>query len=258
MFHRLFIVGAMALSSSAASAQPAPAGPAAASSAAVCRLAVTALEGQGLRADQAHLPPALTDALAAAVTDASGCDVISSADIAAIVGFEAQRELCGAKSDACLAELGDALGVDRIVAGNVVQLGTSTTVSVRLVNIKASRVEARAEETTTDEGDVRPLTQRVGAKLFAIGDGATVASDSDGPPLLLIVGGGVAGAGVIVGAVGTAVALAADAVLGDVDANTKAKNEALQNGGIAVIAAAAGGTIAIVGVGLAVVGALSE
>jgi len=221
----------------------------------VCRLAVTALEGQGLSAEQAHLPAALTEALAAAVTDASGCDVISSADIAAIAGFEAQRELCGVRSDACLAEIGDALGVDRIVAGSVVQLGQSTTVTARVVNIKASRVEARAEETTSDPEALRSMAQRIGTRLFQ--PDAEVAI-SDDFPVLLAAGGVGVGVGVVVVSVGAAVAFSADAVLGDKNADRATKESAQGSGTIGVAVAVVGGVLIAVGAAVAAYAAISE
>jgi len=161
--------------------------------AAPCKLAVTALEPQGLAANEAHLPGALTDALTVSVANASGCEVISSSDIATIAGFEAQRALCGVGGDDCLAELGDALGVDRIVAGTIARVGTSTTVTARLVNIKASRVEARAEETTTDPNQLRDRTQSVGRALFAPAGNAP----GTAPPLTVVVGGTAVGVGAL-------------------------------------------------------------
>lgn len=219
-----------------------------------CKLAVTALEPQGLAANEAHLPGALTDALTVAVANASGCEVISSSDIATIAGFEAQRSLCGVGGDDCLAELGDALGVDRIVAGTIARVGTSTTVTARLVNIKASRVEARAEETTTDPNHLREMSQSVGRALFAPATGGT----GEGPPLPLLIGGTAVGVGALAATVGLILALEAEGVLGEPSANQKQKDDAIGRGVFGTVVVGAGGIGLVAGVVVAVIGLVGE
>lgn len=230
-----------------AAAEPAPS-----STTTSCKLAVMDLEGQGLPADQAHVPKALTDALAAAVADASGCDVVTRQDIASMIDFEAEKAACGgAVSDSCLAEIGNALGVERMVAGSIARVGTSTTVAARLMNLKLGKVEARAEQTTSDDAVLRTAAQNVGKQLFGKAAAPLTTSSaepSSGPSMpLLVTGGALAGVGLAAAAVGGVFAFAAEDVLKDVSAPRDAKDQAKADGGGAVVIAGLGGAGVVVG-----------
>ena len=67
-----------------------------------------------------------------------GLKVISSKDIAQVLGFERQKQLLGCSDDqsSCLAELAGALGVDAILSGTFAQSGTSISATLRV--LKAS------------------------------------------------------------------------------------------------------------------------
>ena len=218
--------------------------PALAEDTAGCRVAVMDLEGQGLPAEQAHLPKVLTDALAAAVAEASGCEVVTRQDIASMIDFEAERAACGGGvSDSCLSEIGNALGVERMVAGSVARVGTSTTVTARLLNLKAGKVEMRAEETTLTDDALRTTAQHVGQRLFGVATTPVVAAApvDDGPSLpLLITGGVLGGIGLTAGLVGGVIAMGADGVLSDSGSDRLAKDAARDSGSTAVIIAGVG------------------
>src|SRR5512145_156541 len=62
---------------------------------------------------------AITDALAAEVRRRSGAEVITRKEIEAVLSLEAQKQMLGCQSDACIAELGGALGVAQLVAGDL-------------------------------------------------------------------------------------------------------------------------------------------
>jgi TolB-like protein len=218
-----------------------------------CRVAVMDLEGQGLPADQAHLAKVLTEALAASVADASKCEVITRQDIASMIELESERASCGGDvSDSCLSEIGNALGVERMVAGSVARVGTSTTVTARLLNMKAGKVEMRAEETTSDDALLRASAQNVGKRLFGVAvvvaPVAPVVPVNDGPSLPLLLGGGVVGvAGLSATAVGGVMALGADAILGSKTSDGLAKKDARDSANLAIIVGGAGLGVVVVG-----------
>jgi TolB-like protein len=76
-----------------------------------------------------------------------GFDVISQADINVMIGFEKQKQMLGCSEDSsCLAEIGGALGVDYVVAGQVGQLGSRYRFSLLLVDARKSKVVGRAAQ----------------------------------------------------------------------------------------------------------------
>jgi TolB-like protein len=88
----------------------------------------------------------LTDIVVSDVARA-GYDVISRGDIAAMVGFEKQRQVLGCGDETgCLAEIGGALGVDYLVTGQVGQIGSQYRISLLLVDARKARGAARAAE----------------------------------------------------------------------------------------------------------------
>lgn len=86
---------------------------------------------------KANVIPILNDFMAGAVRD-SGFSVISSADIAASLGLERQRQLLGCAGTSCMAEIGGALGSDYVVRGNVAVLDEDTALTVVLSDAKGT------------------------------------------------------------------------------------------------------------------------
>jgi hypothetical protein len=211
----------------------------------VCRVAVLNLVARGLPAEDADVPLLLTEVITNEVAAASGCDVISPADIRSMVDFDAARQGCDVESAACLSDIGAALGVERLVAGTLGRLGSDYVVSLRLVDLATTRVERRTEEVVTGQVEkLRGAAKQVARGLFA----DTAAATTTGPSLhpLVIVGGsgGVLGvAGIVTGGL---MALEADRRLGDPTDTTK---------GDAFTLGRAGVITAVVGCGLAAVGA---
>jgi TolB-like protein len=73
-----------------------------------------------------------------------GYDVISQSDISAMLGFEKQKKMLGCDETSCLAEIGGALGVDYLIAGQVGQIGTRYRISLLVVDSRTARVTGRA------------------------------------------------------------------------------------------------------------------
>lgn len=88
---------------------------------------------------------ALTEALAAEVRKRSGVEVITRREIEAVLSLEAQKQMLGCQTDACFAELGGALGVERLVAGDLARLGESWLVHLKLVETGKVKVAAQSD-----------------------------------------------------------------------------------------------------------------
>lgn len=74
----------------------------------------------------------------------SGFEAIGPEDINAMVGFEKVKDAVGCDDAGCIAELGNALGVDYLVAGNVASLNKATVVTLKIIDVRNTKVLARA------------------------------------------------------------------------------------------------------------------
>lgn len=90
----------------------------------------------------------LTQVLSSEIKRIDGATVVGKADIAAMLELEADKAALGCSDDtACLAEIGGALGVERIVVGHVGKVADSYVVSLRLIATREALVENRVSET---------------------------------------------------------------------------------------------------------------
>ncbi len=104
---------------------------------------------------------AITEAVVAEVRKQSRAEVITQREIASILSLEKQKAMLGCETEACMAELGGALGADRLVAGDLAKLGESFLLHLRVVDVKKVRVTAQADRrlrggTIDDVLDVLP------------------------------------------------------------------------------------------------------
>lgn len=73
--------------------------------------------------------------------------VISREDIRNMLSFEKDKQNLGCEADqACLAEIGGALGVEYIIAGSLAKIGDTLVLSLALNNTKTASVENRVSE----------------------------------------------------------------------------------------------------------------
>lgn len=111
--------------------------------AASSRLAVLpVVAGQGVPPGTAA---AVAEAVAGEVRRRAGVEVITQREIAAVLTLERQKAMLGCQSDACMAELGGALGCDRLVVGDLARLGESWLFSLKLVETRKARVVVQAD-----------------------------------------------------------------------------------------------------------------
>ena len=98
--------------------------------------------GEGIPASTAA---ALTEALSGVVRRRAGAEVVTEREIAAVLTLERQKAMLGCTSDACVAELGGALGCDRLVSGDLARLGESFLLHLRVVETARARVLAQSD-----------------------------------------------------------------------------------------------------------------
>ncbi len=139
----------------------------------------------GLAAERgvdAKTATALSDSVAAALRRVPGISVITPADLATLLSHEQHRQLLGCTSDACMAEVGGALGVDEIVTGSVGRLGQSWLIHLRRLDVRKARAVQEADRrlrggTVDDVLDVLPA---MAAELF--GSAAEMPEAAGYPP----------------------------------------------------------------------------
>jgi TolB-like protein len=87
----------------------------------------------------------VTEAVAAEVRRVPGVQVITQQEVSAVLTLEQQRQLVGCETDACVADLAGALGVERIVTGSIAKLGESWLLHLKLIDVKKVATVAQSD-----------------------------------------------------------------------------------------------------------------
>jgi TolB-like protein len=90
-----------------------------------------------------------------------GLQVVTSSEIATLLGFERQRQLMGCSDEvgSCMAELANALGVDGIVTGSVGRFGSTFQVNLKVVASRDGSSLAIFSGSSDEAGVLALLTQ---------------------------------------------------------------------------------------------------
>jgi hypothetical protein len=209
--------------------------------------------------------------LAGATRD-QGLEVITPANVAAVLGAERQRQLLGCTESGCLAEIGGALGVDYIVRGVLAQLEDSAALSLALVDTRGRTTnEVRTLIRSKSSTDVLQAIERLVPELIrplqgllvearpavSAPAGGLVSSQQttgSGPSTRhLLLGGGVAGV-VVAAGLGTLSVLSARGLQSEAATgidNHEAANRVALEGRVAL-------GLGVVGAGLLLAGMLTD
>lgn len=115
------------------------------------KVAVLRLEARGGVDDR--VVELFGDALAGELRKRPGLTVIADADVAAMLGVERRKQMLGCTDAGCLAEIGGALGVDRIVHGSVGRVGGSLVVNLASVDARRGTPVASVSERLQSASD---------------------------------------------------------------------------------------------------------
>jgi hypothetical protein len=88
----------------------------------------------------------LGDALAGELRKRAGVSVLTQSDVAALLGVEKTRQMLGCAEGGCLAEIGGALGADRVVHGSLGRVGGSLVVNLSALDPKRATAAASVSE----------------------------------------------------------------------------------------------------------------
>lgn len=107
------------------------------------RIKIAVLEIRAVGADEKAAELLSEVALTEAAADRS-LDVIGRSDVAALLGFEKQKQVLGCAEDSsCIAEIGGALGVDFMLVGTLGRIGDLHRIDLRLIEVRKARVSGR-------------------------------------------------------------------------------------------------------------------
>jgi len=114
------------------------------------KVAVMSLEpGEGVPEKTAA---AITEAVVAEVRRQPQLQVVTPAEISTLLGFERQKQLLGCHEDSsCMAEIGSALGVDRLLMGSLAKLGQSWLVHLKLIDAAKGSAVAQSDRRLKDK-----------------------------------------------------------------------------------------------------------
>lgn len=225
---------------------------AAASSKAPTTVLVLDIAGTAITREEAG---ALRDVLASELAKRRKYSVLTSEDVRRVLDVEAQRQAAGCEGEStCLAEIGAALGADRVLYGNVAKLGDALVVSLSVVDPNDARAFGRDTFQARDAADASERLSESASRLF----GKPSRVVDDGPPVVTISGGVVALLGAVgVAGLGGSTLYLLNAVQSP-DAPPDTKAFALENGDNFVIATVVSGGVLLLGGVIALVGVIVE
>ena len=153
------------------------------------KIAVVGLRATGVAAELAEN---LSSVLASELSSLGLFEVVSRDDIKAMLQFEEEKRLLGCEDASCIAEIGGALGVDRIVVGSLGKVGSQVLLDVRLMNIKRAEVESRVSRQLEGEAGlveaVRSAARELVGKILQAEAGTLVLEVSEEGAEILIDG----------------------------------------------------------------------
>ncbi len=114
------------------------------------KIAVLELSARGVEADTAR---SLTDVVAREVDRSGLFATLSAEDIRGMLRHLEHRQSLGCTDEACLAELGGALGVELVLSGSVGRVGETWVVSLTLLDVRRAAVVSREERTARGAAD---------------------------------------------------------------------------------------------------------
>lgn len=132
------------------------------------------------------LLPILTEVLTTEVANARVFDeVLAGRDVQQMLSFEEKKQMLGCDDTSCLAEIGGALGVDRLIVPQVARVSASWIVTLKQIDIRGASTEGRVYDTF--EGDEGALLAGVRTSVSRLLGGpttlATTAPESSFPIL---------------------------------------------------------------------------
>jgi hypothetical protein len=104
------------------------------------KISVAILDLRAIGADEL-MARNLTELVASEVGRYKDVSAITRREVSNLLDFDRQRQLLGCDDDSCLTELVGALGVDKILSGQIGQVETSYVLTLHLIDVRTTRVD---------------------------------------------------------------------------------------------------------------------
>jgi hypothetical protein len=114
------------------------------------KVALLPLDALGIPKETAQL---VGEALAGELRRRPGVAVLTQADLGALLGVEKTRQMLGCGDAGCIAELGGALGADRVVRGSIGRVGDSLVVNLSALDPRKATAAASVSERLRGAGE---------------------------------------------------------------------------------------------------------
>lgn len=125
----------------------------------------------------------LNDLVTTELGRAGRYQVISRAEVAALLGYQREQQLLGCQEAACLARLGGALGAELVLAGQIGELGGEFRLSLQVVDARRTVVVARAAQSVPAREDALASAARATLAELVQAMPSDVTARSGGEPL---------------------------------------------------------------------------
>ncbi|NOZ85475.1 MAG: hypothetical protein GXP49_04265 [Deltaproteobacteria bacterium] len=167
----------------------------------VTKLAVTEIKAR--RGVDPVLSRVIEEYLTFELAKIKGFQVIGRDDILRMLDHVQQKQMLGCNDESCLAEIGGALGVDKIVGGSMDKVGESILLTLKLIDIRHGTVERREMERLKGTSEEQALDgiMHLYRRMFSMELGQKAGDGSGGYRVWGWVSGGSAVASVVAGGV---------------------------------------------------------
>jgi hypothetical protein len=130
--------------------------------------------------------------------------VIGGSDLQEVMSLEQQKGALGCDNDSCLATVGGALGVPRMIVGSIGKLGQNFLLNIKLIDVEEAKVLARVNKEANSESELKTSVEQLVDELLGVSSSASDASDASAPIVghkpsrgMVAAGLGLAGVGVL-------------------------------------------------------------
>jgi hypothetical protein len=94
-----------------------------------------------------------TDALVGELRKSQDYQIVSPSDLTALFGYDKQKQLLGCSDASCIAEIGGAIGAERLISGSIGRLGNSLQVYITNTDVKTARAIVTVSERLKSKSD---------------------------------------------------------------------------------------------------------
>ena len=157
------IIAMLLLGNGVAAAEPASASP---------EIGLAVAEITARRGADPELATVIEDYLVERIAREGGYRVIGRDDILRLLDHEERKRLLDCREESCLAQIGGALGVNRLVTGSLDLVGEATLLTLKMINVQDGTVLSRCSKRlrSASEEDILAAVGELVERVFQVQD----------------------------------------------------------------------------------------